>query len=168
MKKHTLFIALISILILFVGPVSAQDEAKEKPKRYVGVFTLEEVLSHDERYADNAFIYIPNPDALAVFKSVSEPVTIKLFYRTDCIDSVREVPRFIKTIQLAENPLITVEYIGVDRGRSEPAGLVEGWDLQRVPTFIVLHNEQEVGRVIESAKVKIEVDLAEILQAIAE
>lgn len=166
MTDRLAVLVLIAALLL-PAVVVAQDE-EEKPKRYVGSFTLDEVLEHDEQYSDIAFIYIPDETALETFKSLSAPVTIKMFYRTDCIDSVRECPRFIKTIQLADNQNITVEAIGVNRGRDEPAELVKGWDIQRVPTFIVLYNGGEIGRVIETAKVKIEVDLAEILGSISE
>jgi len=163
MIRPAILMAFALAIVLVTLPALAQED-QEEPKYYVGSFTLDEILEHDEQYADRAFIYIPDPDALAIFKTVSEPVTIKLFYRTDCPDSVREVPPFIKTIQLADNPNITVESVGVNRAKDEPADLVEGWNIQRVPTFIVVHGGEEVGRVIETAKVKIEVDLAEFLE----
>ncbi len=153
---------LLLAMVLLISPTAAQEE--EKQKRYVGSFTLDEVLDHHERYSDIAFIYIPDENALETFRSVTEPVTIKMFYRTDCSDSVRECPRFIKTIQLADNPKIEVEAIGVNVAKDQPADLVAGWDIRRVPTFVVVHNSEEVGRVIETAKVKIEIDLAEILR----
>lgn len=156
-------ILLFLVLCLPAGPASAQGE-ETKPAFHVGQFTAQQVLEHDERYQDRAFIYIPDPDALAVFAGISQPVLIKLFYRTDCPDSVREVPPFIKTIQLADNSNISVEYIGVNREKDQPAELLAGWDIQRVPTFVVIRDGQEIGRVIETAKTKIEVDLAEILQ----
>ena len=158
--------ALIAALFIFLPLAAAQDEA-EKPQRYVGVFTAEQVLEHSEQYADAAFIYIPDADALDVFSRVKEAITIKLFYRTDCIDSIHHVPPFIKTIQLADNPFITVEYIGVNRAKDEPADMVAGWDIQLVPTFVVLHGGEEIGRVIETPQVKIEVDLAQMLQPYA-
>lgn len=166
MIRRAVIIAFLVTILITAGAVFAREE-QERPKMFVGEFTLDEVLEHDEQYADIAFIYVPDPEALAVFKAVSEPLTIKCFYRTDCVDSVREVPRFIKTIQLAENPNITVQMVGVNRGKDEPADLVAGWDLQRVPTFIVVVSDAEVGRVIETSKVSIDVDLAEILKPFA-
>jgi thiol-disulfide isomerase/thioredoxin len=158
------FVILLAAALVTFNCVSAfAQEEEPKPEYYVGLFTPDEILQHDEQYADIAFTYIPDEEALAVFKAVAEPVTIKLFYRTNCPDSVREVPPFIKTIQLADNPNITVEAVGVNRAKDEPADLVAGWDIQRVPTFIVVHNGQEIGRVIETSRVKIEVDLAEFL-----
>ena len=160
-------LALLAALLITI-PFSIMCQEEQKPPRYVGVFTAEEVLEHSERYADAAFIYVPDADALAVFSRVKEPVTIKLFYRTDCIDSIHHVPPFIKTIQLAENPYITVVYIGVNTAKDTPADQLAGWNIQRVPTFIVIHGGEEVGRVIETPQVKIEVDLAQILQPYAD
>lgn len=145
----------------------AQDD-QNKPKRYIGKFELEQILEHDQQYADAAFVYIPDPDALDVFKSVKYPVTIMLFYRTDCPDSIREVPRFIKTIQLAANPMISTEAVGVNVAKDEPKELIAGWNLERVPTFIVVAEGKEIGRVVETAKDKIEIDLAAMLKQFTE
>ena len=162
MSRLTMVFAVAAILLPFASAL-AQDDPE--PKRYVGEFTEEEVISHDEQYADGVFSYIPDESALAIFKAVSQPVLIKVFYRTDCVDSIQHVPAFIKTIQLADNPNIEVQYIGVNRPKDEPAELLEGWEIELVPTFIVLREGEEVGRVIETSKTKIEIDLSEMLQA---
>ena len=154
-------IALLAALLL---PATG---AQDKPPRYIGAFSEEQVLEHSERYADSTFIYIPDAEALEVFQAVTQPLTIKVFYRTDCIDSIRHVPPFIKTVRLADNDAIAVEYIGVSRAKDKPADLLAGWDIRRVPTFIVLREGEELGRVIETPRVKIEVDLAEILKPLA-
>ncbi len=162
MKRRALPALLAAALM--VAPAALAQDDEERPLRFVGRFTLDEVLEHDERYADAAFLFVPDPDALEVFRRVDRPVTIKLFYRTDCIDSVREVPPFIRTIQLAGNENIQVDVIGLERGSAEPAELVAGWDIQRVPTFVVIVDGEEVGRVIETARESIEVDLAKLLR----
>lgn len=57
----------------------------------------------------------------------------------------------------------TLRYIGVDEDKKEPAELVEGLDLQYVPTFIVRRGDQEVGRIVEEAPNGIERDLLDLL-----
>jgi len=158
-----LMILIFTALIVIPSAVAAGNQ--DKPKRYVGAFTADEVLEHSDEYADAVFMYIPDAEALAIFKAVAQPVTIKVFYRTDCIDSIHHVPPFIKTVQLAGNEKINVEYIGVNMGKDEPSDLLAGWNIQRVPTFIVLRGGEEVGRVIETPEIKIEVDLAKFLKA---
>lgn len=165
MRTFTILVVLLSIVAL---PLAVAQDEQEKPKRFIGKCDLEQLLEHDQQYADAAFIYIPDPDALAVFKAVKHPVTIRLFYRTDCHDSIREVPRFIKTIQLADNPMISTETIGVNVAKDQPQEFIEGWNLERVPTFIVVSEGKEIGRVIETAKEKIEIDLAGMLMQFTE
>ena len=154
--------AIAVILMSFLTPGMAELD----DERFIGTCTMDDVLSHDKRYADSAYIYMPDPDALDVFRQVISPVTIRMFYRTDCPDSVREVPRFIKTIQEADNEHITVECIGMNVAKDEPKELIAGWEIKRVPTFVVIHDGAEVGRVVERAQEKIEIDLAEILKQI--
>jgi thiol-disulfide isomerase/thioredoxin len=161
----TRIIVLIMTVVAFsLGIVQVDDQ--EEQIRYIGQFKLEDLLEHDQRYADGAFIYIPNAEAVEVFRSIEKPVLIKLFYRTDCGDSVREVPRFIKTIQVADNPAISVDVIGVNVAKDEPADLLAGWNIERVPTFIVMFEGKEIGRVVETAQDLIETDLAAILKTI--
>lgn len=155
------------ISLCALGSFSSGAGAQDEVKRFIGRSDLQAILDYDQRYADGAFIYIPDAEALAVFQAVNKPVTIKLFYRTDCSDSVREVPRFIKTIQVANNTLISVDAIGINREKNQPADLLKGWNIELVPTFIVVVDGAEIGRVVEVPQDKIEIDLAGILKQIS-
>ena len=152
------------ILVLISGVMMLQADDQDKKERLVGKFTLQQILDHDKEYADAAFIYIPDPEALAVFQDLKEPVKILLFLRTDCPDCVREVPRFAKIIELAANDNIQVEAVAVNRMKSQPADLVKGWNLELVPTFIVIKDGKEIGRVVEKAEDKLEKDIAKLLK----
>jgi thiol-disulfide isomerase/thioredoxin len=165
MKKLSVLV-IVLLLTAACGANVIQTESGENPPRYLGVYEMRETLDHDQRYADGAFIYIPDADAVEVFKAVTNPVIFKVFYRTDCGDSVREVPRFIKTLQLADNDNFKVEMVGVNVAKTQPAELLKGWGIKFVPTFVVLHDGQEVGRVIERAEENIEIDLSKILKKI--
>lgn len=157
-------IGTILLLVFLSGVTFVMADDQDKKERLLGRFTLAQILEHDKEYADAAFIYIPDSEALAVFQDVEEPLKIMLFLRTDCPDSVREVPRFAKTIELAANSNIEVEVVAVNRGKDEPADLVKGWSLELVPTFIVIREGKELGRVLERAEDKIEKDLAKIIK----
>lgn len=159
---------IVTLVVLTIGVFAApRAAAQDEVKRFIGRCDLQAILDYDERYADGAFIYIPDADAVAAFKAVNRPVTIKLFYRTDCSDSVREVPRFIKTVQVADNANISVDAIGVNREKDQPADLLAGWKIELVPTFIVLVDDVEIGRVVEVPEERIETDLAGILKKIS-
>jgi len=57
-----------------------------------------------------------------------------------------------------------VRYIGVDRQKKDPEGLAAQYDFQRIPTFIVLQDGKEIGRIVERPEVSLEQDLAKILE----
>lgn len=82
---------------------------------------------------------------------------------TWCGDSRREVPRFMKVQRRLHRDRLPVEFWGVDRTKRNPPESTEGRNIERVPTFIVTYRGKELGRIVESPKVSLEADLAEIL-----
>ena len=59
-------------------------------------------------------------------------------------------------------PILT-EFVGVDREKIEPANLLEGKFIERIPTFIVRRGGQEVGRIVETPLGLLEEDLAVLI-----
>jgi thiol-disulfide isomerase/thioredoxin len=108
-----------------------------------------------------------NPDSTAVdyLRNFGESIEIKILFGTWCHDSKREVPAFIKTMELAENSNFKIEYIAVSREKSDPQGLSEAYDLQYTPTFIIFSAENEIGRIVEESTESIEQDLVQILKS---
>ncbi len=62
------------------------------------------------------------------------------------------------------HPNIKVTYIGVDRSKKDPQGLAAKYEFTRIPTFIVLQQGKEIGRIVERPTVSLEKDLAEIVK----
>lgn len=83
---------------------------------------------------------------------------------TWCGDSKREVPRMYKIFDAAKIPERRITLIGVDRSKSDERGTAEKYLLERVPTFIVLRNDREIGRIVETPVETLEEDLLEILK----
>ncbi len=82
-------------------------------------------------------------------------------FGTWCGDSKREVPRFVKIAQTIgfEN----YELIAVDHHKKAKGTHVAELNIERVPTFIFYRDSVELGRIIESPKTSLEMDLYEIL-----
>lgn len=131
--------------------------------RLMGLVTIEQVLEHDPEYRDRMIVYEPDADAVKTIAEYGKPLLIKLFYRNDCPDSIREVPRLLKTLQVADNENITLEIIGINYNKDEPADLLNGWDIEYVPTVIVLSEDKEIGRIVEDPIMTMEQDLASLL-----
>jgi thiol-disulfide isomerase/thioredoxin len=92
-----------------------------------------------------------------------EGLTIKIVMGTWCPDSRREVPRFMRILDLWLFPSEKVTFIGVDNEKLSPVGEYDKLDIQRVPTFILYKNNIEEGRIIEIPVTSLEQDMINIL-----
>jgi hypothetical protein len=108
--------------------------------------------------------YVPGSEALnkLLDKDKSE-LTIKVVMGTWCPDSRREVPRFMKVLDIWQFPLTLVTFIGVDNAKLSPVGEYDKLDIVRVPTFIIYKNNIELGRIIENPVSSLEQDIVKIL-----
>jgi len=105
-----------------------------------------------------------NADAVNKLADISKnDITIKIVLGTWCPDSRREVPRFMRVLDLWQFPADKVTFIGVDNAKLSPVGEYEKLDIQRVPTFIFYRNNIESGRIIENPVTSLEQDMVNIL-----
>lgn len=105
----------------------------------------------------------PDAEGVRALSAAPAGARVTIFLGTWCGDSRREVTRFWAALDRAGAVAFEIAYVGVDRAKSAPDGLLDGVDLRRVPTFVVERDGHEVGRVIESAPGGIESDLASLL-----
>ncbi|MDX1699448.1 MAG: thioredoxin family protein [Melioribacteraceae bacterium] len=96
-------------------------------------------------------------------KSSFENKIIKIVLGTWCIDSKREVPRFVKILDFLEFPSDKILFINVDREKRGLYNEVEDINIEFVPTFIVYEDGKEIGRIIESPINSLEEDLIKIV-----
>jgi hypothetical protein len=108
--------------------------------------------------------YQLNTDALNKLLDINkETLTIKIIMGTWCPDSRREVPRFMRILDIWQFPLSQITFIGVDNAKLSPVGGFDKLDIQRVPTFIIYKNNNEAGRIIENPTTSLEQDMVNIL-----
>jgi len=91
----------------------------------------------------------------------------EIFMGTWCGDSRREVPRMFKILDYCGVLASQVKLImlsDLDSSYKQSPGHEEqGLDIHRVPDLIVLSNEKEIGRIVESPVVSLEKDLSAII-----
>lgn len=85
-----------------------------------------------------------------------------IFAGSWCGDTKSELPKIIKIFQSCEFP--NYELIGVDRAKYEPTMRFVEYNIERVPTLVVLSNNQEIGRIIEFPKNDWFEDIREIVE----
>ena len=91
---------------------------------------------------------------------------IKVVLGTWCGDSKFQVPNFLKIADAIKVDEKNVAFIAVDGAKKAENDLLDGLNIERVPTFIITDNKgKEIGRIVESPKKSLELDLIDILSA---
>jgi thiol-disulfide isomerase/thioredoxin len=125
--------------------------------------TRQEILAGLKIYNFRYVEYVPKSDPIQAIHNYPGSAEIKVIFGDWCKDSKKHVPAFIKSMEFADNKNIKITYINVSRDKKEPAELLAGLNIENVPTFIVLANGKEIGRIVETPKVSVEQDLADLL-----
>ncbi|PRP68171.1 thioredoxin family protein [Nonlabens agnitus] len=111
------------------------------------------------RYED----YTPDAAVVSELKSEMKDVSIRAYMGTWCGDSKRETPKFFKLLDAVGYDQNNLTMVTVDRSKREPADLVNGYDISRVPTFIFYRDGEELGRFVEYPRETLEQDILKIV-----
>jgi hypothetical protein len=152
--KKTLY--SLSLLFIFSAFIFGNTDL-------LGPITREEILENFPDWNDRIDSYSPNQHAIEKLKSIEYEVEIEVFLGTWCPDSVRNVSAYFKIMDMVDNPLIQTRYIGIPRDKESRKKYIQGKNILKVPTFIVIINNQEKGRIIENPTQTVEEDLLEII-----
>jgi hypothetical protein len=66
-------------------------------------------------------------------------------------------------MDMVDNPLIMTSYIGIPREDDSRKPFIEGKNIIKVPTFIIIIDNQEKGRIVENPIKSVEEDLLDII-----
>ena len=150
---------ILAVLIVMVSTnaISADDISE-----VVGEMSGEALLAQYPAFMDEYKSYQPS-DAEIKAVSALEDDTLLILFGTWCHDSEREVPRLLKTLDASGLDVPQFTLFAVDRKKSDPEGVAEKHGLKYTPTFILMRDGEEIGRVVERA----ETNLTQDLQALA-
>jgi thiol-disulfide isomerase/thioredoxin len=156
-----------------IQPVMKQEEQAKPATNFseqttwlLGYFSREMLVRppHSEWYLKGYDAYQVNNEAVNKLTAISsDNLTIKIIMGSWCPDSRREVPRFMRILDLWKFPSDKMTFIGVDNAKLSPVGEYDKLDIQRVPTFIFYKNNIEAGRIIENPVTSLEQDIVNIL-----
>lgn len=161
------------LVFLAAGIIGCNRKASYQPQSSPVMVDKEAVLLGQIPYRDILY-YFPNwaeahqnavadPTIVARFRAIDQPLHIMLFLGTWCSDSWEGVPPFMKVVEEARNPNIRITVIAVDRNMMDPEGMGIRYQVERVPTFVVLRNESELGRLVEIPLKSFAEDLLDLL-----
>ena len=103
-------------------------------------------------YSQNLKSFTPNSEVVKNYASNKDSVNIIVFGGTWCGDTQSLLPKFYATAEAAGLPANHITLIGVDESKKSLFNLTEAFGVTNVPTFIVMKNGKEIGRVVEYGK----------------
>jgi thiol-disulfide isomerase/thioredoxin len=177
---------LVLACILAVGGLWAPQVAAEADSQpwalhetdrgpvLLGEVTREALVAQEPEWQEEYAAYEPDSAGVAVLAGAPDSLSVLIVLGSWCGDSAREVPRFWKLLDEADNPDIAVRMIAIGRRSDEGAGPVlaglglpedprQAYDVEYVPTFIFKLGDRELGRIIESPQESLEADTERIL-----
>ncbi len=168
MKKHAMVLAM---LLLAAGcahqnhPAAILQQVGGE-QLILGETQYPEILRHFPAWKEEDQRSETNPVLVEQIKQIGEPLEVLCYFGNWCGDSREALPIFMKTLNAAQNKRITVKLIGVDRKKDDPGHTAKANGIELVPTFILIRNGEEIGRMIEfPMKENFVEDLLDILQS---
>jgi thioredoxin 1 len=150
---------LIALLIL-VGCSGGKDAAGEGDP----VGRVERGRLSESFLAAYDTVHVPS-EYIGLIQQAGAGVETMVFFGQWCSDSRRDVPRFLKIVDLAGKSLGQVTLYALDRKKRSPDGLEGQYHIERVPTFVFLKQGKEIGRIVEMPRTTLEGDMLGILAA---
>ena len=106
----------------------------------------------------------PDDAAVIAFQQNKSKFTMLIFGGTWCEDTQNLLPKFYKLVDKSGYLETRITLIAVDRQKTALNNLHTTYNIVNVPTFIVLKNGKEVGRVVEYGKGDVVKELGEIVR----
>ncbi len=129
----------------------------------LGPLSKEEILENFPGWQVEVASYVPDQEVIEKLQSIPSEIKIEIFLGTWCSDTKRNVSAYFKIMDMVDNPLIMTSYIGIPREDDSRKPFIEGKNIIKVPTFIIIIDNQEKGRIIENPTKSVEEDVLDIV-----
>lgn len=129
-----------------------------------GQADMQWVLDNIAVFRSRTDLISPDREAARFLEDLREPVTIMVYMGSWNVDAQIHVPALFSTMRQVDNKRVTLKIIGMNRRLQDRDGLAVRYDITASPTFVVLHRDIEIGRIIESPTKNAAVDIVTILR----
>ena len=166
MKTKSFVFVLLSLVILGCSSTKKIAVATvSDTKDLVGLISKEQFLTtpYKQWFEPNYNDYTLNSEVIEQLKPLLKNVTIKAFMGTWCGDSQEQTPIFYKILDATNFNYKQLQLVGVDHNKSTPDNAQEGYNIERVPTFIFYKKGKEIGRFVEYPRETVEKDILKIV-----
>jgi thiol-disulfide isomerase/thioredoxin len=165
-------ILFLSILSIKAGFAQSSEVILEPGgTKVIRGFMSKQDLATDSTFTwfnTNMKAFTPDANSIEALKANKDAINIVAFGGTWCGDTKQVLPQFFSLADAAGFSQDRITLLGVDRGKKTIQHLAEAFHITNVPTFIVMKNGKEVGRVVEYGKTGMPMkELGEIISASA-
>jgi thiol-disulfide isomerase/thioredoxin len=129
----------------------------------VGFIDRTELEARHPAYARHTRTYVPDSTMVAILAAQTQPLQILAFFGSWCSTCKHLLPALLATLDAAHNPAISLICIGVDEDLKQPEEEIAAYEIDATPTFIVLAEGVELGRIEDEPRTSVEADLGNIL-----
>jgi thiol-disulfide isomerase/thioredoxin len=149
---------IIGLLLLYTYNLQAQSQFEVigtgQDKTLKGLINRKDIISDSsfKWYSANQAGYKVNTLTVDALKNHSDSIQILAFGGTWCHDTQFILPKFFTMVDAAKFPEQQISIIGVDEQKHSLGNIAEAMAVINVPTFIVMKNGKEIGRVVEYGK----------------
>jgi hypothetical protein len=159
--------------ILFAVSVKAQEEYKTEynaagDKVLIGRIN-EKMLANDSAFMwffTGVNRYRPDTEWTKYISFYRDSFDIVAFAGTWCPDTKRLLPQFYRVMMASSYPMNRIKLYGLDEQKHGLGDVAQQYDIDKVPTIILLHQGKEIGRIEENVHRSIEADMVSILQKV--
>lgn len=168
MKK---FLLTLLVCAFFASAASAQQSYKVKydslgNKVLMGPIN-EKVLANDSAFMwffTGVNRYQPDSAWIKYISFYRDSFNVVVFIGTWCEDSKRMLPEFYRVMMASSYPMNRIKLYGLDRQLKGEGGAEQTYNVNKVPSFILLHDGKEIGRITDHVNRSMEADIVSILQ----
>jgi thiol-disulfide isomerase/thioredoxin len=165
--------AILTAIIICLSTIALAQKTyhvtldKDSTTKIFKGFLTKEVLQYEPSfkwYAPNAQFYTPDSTAVKALKQKGNGIQIIAFGGTWCEDTQGIMPKFFTLTTASGFNQANITLWGVDRAKTTYGSLTQALGITNVPTFVVMQNGKELGRVVEYGKTgKWDKELGEII-----
>lgn len=163
---------ILTALLLMSMIVKAQTDFDTSSDKETGSVVFKGQITYNDlrkelsfKWLDKGIIdYKPAEADMVFLQKHLSGYEVVTFMGTWCDDSQNLVPKLLKVLAAADYPMHQHTMYGVDRTKQAKYTEAKFYEISRVPTIILLKDNQEVGRITESVNKSIEADIKAIIE----
>jgi hypothetical protein len=166
--RMAVFVAVLAlVMLLFQGIGFAfydDEQTMEKYNPLVGKTSKAQLYKACPAFQKNAKLYHANKEAIKELRDVKDKITVITVLGTWSANSQKEAGAFLKIIDEAKNPKVSVTIFAVDEKMQAKDNIAMRFKVDTLPTMIFLKNGKELGRIVQEPKTTMEGEMLAIMK----